>query len=451
MNNTAILKKFDAISFSYNSPFIFPEVIILEKKKLTFTNHENFIEEWFTTSRPTTKEAEEIKPKSGLKIKQTETITPPSYELNKVDISKSIVSLLNSDYEEIICDAQKMLLNITNDENTAISLECFYKFEKILKPILKYVYYKPEKIFIYELVNILSEKFLDNSLETINSDTVLTVFGYIKYQAKIINSLTPIIKELFPNSFNNIISEIEKFLLKKIANNPPSYEAPLSEIKTSIATLKILLTSENNKNNSDIYLKMFDSVHKLTYPLIRESFDDFLPELLKGNTKYKNQPTKKFHINRFSHLVFVVMYGVITEHIIIRRCPACNRFFVSSRRNRIYCDGIIPDSGKPCAGAGPQYVRNKNMPIYKSEYENAKKRLDSQLTRDNYNSEKRKIQKDKLKTFYKKLEKTHLEKIRKLRITSIDENSFTEKQKQLENELIEKVKKKAQMLAFDFN
>ena len=120
---------------------------------------------------------------------------------------------------------------------------------------------------------------------------------------------------------------------------------------------------------------------------ISQDFSVYVSE--KENKKFRyhippfifQTPAKRiFIIRNLSELIDFEIYNILTNHIIIKTCNNCGRYFTADRKNQTYCDNPNENGGtRKSVGANNAYLQTiKNKP-FGEEYLRAKGRLNNQF------------------------------------------------------------------------
>ena len=304
-------------------------------------------------------------------------------ESKQNNVMTSIIDLLREDYEKIISDAEKIINEYikakSNKPDKLDFKETLNSFKKALEPLLNHLKFDTKAIFINDLIVQICEISYSSCFPMIKGEITITQENYKTYKESVINSVRKDIQQAFPKNSNEMIYDIEEYLLNRVADYTKEPVFILQEIKQSLLLLKNIFNAGISETNVDIHTQLHMLVKKYGGAIINTEIDNFLPKLIKSESEsiMNGKSDTLNQINRFPHLIFFMIYRILKHKVPIKQCPACKNYFISSRPNKIYCDGTLPGSDTLCRKKGPQLVRNRRLPPYRIEYEKAIKRIKS--------------------------------------------------------------------------
>lgn len=242
-----------------------------------------------------------------------------------------------------------------NEPDKVVFKETLNSFKKALEPLLNHLKFDAKAIFINDLIVQTCENSFSSYFPMLKGENTITQENYKNYKKFVINSVKEEIKQAFPKSKNEIIYDIEEYLLNRIADYTKEPIFVLQEINQSLLLLKNIFKTGIPETNADIHTQLYMLVKKYGGVIINSETDNFLLKLIKteseslmsGKSDILNQ------INRFSHLIFFMIYRILKHKVPIKQCPACKNYFIPSRPNKIYCDGTLPGSNTLCSKKGP--------------------------------------------------------------------------------------------------
>lgn len=344
--NSFVIKKLEQIKFNVDSPFLFLECLIFDGQLLIMTDSERQI-------------------KNLLNSKDEEC------DIRSLNYLRLVLNMLNSDYKTPLMNAKHKISECLNGGDIK---ESFGEFERIISQLTPGLYYSTEKLFVYEAVVQLLTKTSDEMFVYDGGAVVITSELYRIYTDKIISGIMPVLTSLYNVGSEDVVQNIYDYLLKDLANNCTLAKSPIDAILDSMELLQYSLYVYKPKDGMNIYENIYNCVCSTA---LNKDLEEYFPDIMhtvqrkiQKNTKYY-----EFNIRSFAHLIFVVMYLWFSKRLDLKVCPVCNRYFVPSRSNNMYCDGTIPGTDRKCAKAGPQIIRNQNMPKHKYEFEKCKKSL----------------------------------------------------------------------------
>ena len=287
--------------------------------------------------------------------------------IDKTNIMTSIINLLREDFEKIISKAEKLINEYIRAKESkpdkAVFEDALNSFKKALQPLTKHLNFDIKAIFINDLIVKTCESSFSSSFKMIKGEFIITPENYKAYKESVIKLITNEVEQIFPETKDEIIYEIEEYLLNRVADYAKEPIYILQEIKESLLLLKIILETGVLEANSDNFTKLYLLTKRYGGIIPCTEIDSFIPKLIKSESDgLMNQiGYVSIHINRFSHLVFFIIYRILKHKVLIKQCPACKNYFIPSRPNKMYCDGTLPDSNTLCKKKGPQILRNKKL------------------------------------------------------------------------------------------
>ncbi len=299
------------------------------------------------------------------------------------NVLTSIINLLREDFESIISEAEKIINEYikakSNKPDKVIFKETLNSFKKALEPLSNHLKFDAKSIFINDLIVQTCKISFSSYFPMIKGEIIIAQENYKNYKDFVINLVNEEIKQAFPKNKKEIIYDIEEYLLSRIADYTKEPIFILQEIKQSLLWLKNIFNAGIPETITDIHTQLYMLVKKYGGVITNTEIDNFLPKLIKSECESLMSGKSDIlnHINRFSHLIFLMIYRILKHKVPIKQCPACENFFIPSRPNKIYCDSTLPDSDILCRKKGPQLLRNRRLPPYRIEYEKAIKRIKS--------------------------------------------------------------------------
>ena len=304
---------------------------------------------------------------------------------NKTNVMTSIINLLREDFKKIISKAEKTINEYIKSKainpNEVVFKEALNSFKKALEPLSNHLEFDIKAIFINDFIVQTCENSFSSCFPTAKGEIIITPDNYKNYKESVINSVETEIKQAFPDNADETIYNIEEYLFNRVADYTKEPIYILQEIKESLLLLKNIFKAGIPETNTDIHTQLYILVKKHGGIIPNMEIDSFLTNLIKSECDniYNN-------INRFSHLIFFIIYRILKHKVPIKQCPACVNYFIPSRPNKIYCDGTLPGSNALCRKKGPQLLRNQRLPAYRIEYEKAIKRIKSYCRRNDLDS-----------------------------------------------------------------
>lgn len=326
------------------------------------------------------------------------------------NVMTALISILNMDFENVLSNANGIVSQyITSDEmDSDYFVRCCCDFEGKIGELISPKYLDSKMLFVAEVVARLCSEAFSTSFSQNRNDIVIDEQGYQRYKESVICAVKQGIEKIYPDYTDEIIYEIEEYLLNRIAdyNNQVSM---IEDIRQSLIFFRKVLKNGVPNFDSDIFTKLYIAVKNYGDLCIQDEAKNFLPVIIESECEGKTI-WKSYRINRiekFSHLVLFMIYRILKHNIFIRKCPACGRYFIPSRPNKIYCDGLFPGTKQPCSKRGPRFVRDQRLAEYEKECERLVKNLKEYIRRNEIPRENGEAKEKEFLRAYRKAKKKY--------------------------------------------
>lgn len=110
--------------------------------------------------------------------------------------------------------------------------------------------------------------------------------------------------------------------------------------------------SSNIEVKSKVNNYNYDSKDKI-------SFDTILSEI--DYNSFMIKVIDVYLIDKLEVALFIVLYQLVNNEFIIKKCQICNKYFVPSKANEVYCEYINEETGTVCREVGAFQVYKKNL------------------------------------------------------------------------------------------
>jgi len=264
------------------------------------------------------------------------------------EMGNMIAMLLNSDYQKKLNELSILVreaICATSDYEKYIS-----KYSEQLESISPLLRLFSENLFLEELIFQIIKNKRSSSKDSITiADLNVSIAENVSHFMK----------------YLNIDAYIEPFISEYIKSMFSATISPVTKLLNSLDLLKFALTSDTDNSIPELMiLEKIGWIIKSSNIEVLDDYTKFIPNLftynsrkptfLKENTMgKKGSYTYSYILNRFEHLVFVLLYHTLAGKMLLRSCECCGRIFIAKRPNNIYCDGVDPESGKLCVKYGP--------------------------------------------------------------------------------------------------
>lgn len=276
------------------------------------------------------------------------------------DIGNMIAMLLNSEYREKL---NKLTISIREAICATSEYEKYVsKYSEQLESISPLLRLFSENLFLEEFIFQIIENKRSSSKDSITiADLSVSIIENVSHFTE----------------YLNIDAYIESFISEYIKSMFNATISPVTKLLNSLDLLKFALTSDADNSIPELMiLEKIGWIIKSSNIEILDDYTKFIPNLftynsrkptfLKENTMgKKGSYTYSYILNRFEHLVFVLLYHTLAGKMLLRSCECCGRIFIAKRPNNIYCDGVDPESGKLCVKYGPHKSKQEMSEIDK--------------------------------------------------------------------------------------
>lgn len=199
----------------------------------------------------------------------------------------------------------------------------------------------------------------------------------------------PTEKELY-SALENLHSNISSSLIEMQTNFKEAIEC--------IYNLNNLQDEENHnfqtyfiadiiKDKSNLF-QYINDIEIINYSYIdkkeaykNDTFENILKELVSDTSilKVSNIYTSKY----LGSICFVILQELVTNGFLIKKCQHCNKYYVPSKSNEIYCD-FINDTGKSCKDSAALNTYKENLNNNKGllEYRRIYNRKSNEVSRN---------------------------------------------------------------------
>ncbi len=121
-----------------------------------------------------------------------------------------------------------------------------------------------------------------------------------------------------------------------------------------------LVSNKFNLKDYSSKIKIETKVNNYNYDgTTKISFDTILDEI--DYNSFMINIINVYLINDIATLLFVVLHQLVNNDFIVKKCQICNKYFVPSKANEIYCEFINEDINAICRDIGAFQMYKKNI------------------------------------------------------------------------------------------